>query len=458
MANTIEGTDGHDDIPGTVGDDYISAGEGNDLSQANDGNDSIFGAGGDDTLYGQGGNDLIYGQTGNDVVNGNDGDDYVVGNEGNDQVVGEAGNDHLRGDEGNDILIGGTGEDTLYGGIDNDELFGEGDNDELYGEDGDDTLHGQGGDDTLTGGAGADAFGLGEGGADLITDFDTTTGIGDGIKENNDRVDLSAFYNDTTLAAWNLANPENQYDSPLQWLRAEQSTGVLTSANGVRIQFDGEAVDAYSLSAENTNVTCFTRGTLIGTPNGAVAIENLRVGDLVMTRDHGPQPIRWIGSRLLSCADLTDNPKLRPVRISAGALGPDIPQSDLIVSPQHRILVRSNIAQKMFGTHEVLVAAKQLLQVTGIDIDQKPGGVEYFHILFDRHEVVLSNNAETESLFTGPEAMKSIGSAARAEIFAIFPELQELDYEPQAARLLTSGRLARKLAVRHQQNSRALVN
>jgi len=204
-------------------------------------------------------------------------------------------------------------------------------------------------------------------------------------------------------------------------------------------------------------VICFVRGTLLMTDRGEVAVEDLCVGDLVLTRDHGLQPVRWIGSRQLWAHELETMPNLRPVRIRAGAMGPGVPASDLMVSPQHRVLVRSKIAQKMFGAMEVLVAAKQLVLLDGIDIADDVQEVEYFHILFDRHEVVISNGAETESLYTGPQALKSVGDEAVQEICALFPELADPSHVPQPARFLPSGRQARKMGVRHLQNSRPLV-
>lgn len=204
-------------------------------------------------------------------------------------------------------------------------------------------------------------------------------------------------------------------------------------------------------------IPCFASGTLIRTVNGDAAVEDLRVGDLVLTKDHGPQPIRWIGRRKLGAHTLKAAPHLRPIRIKAGALGATTPSSDLVVSPQHRILVRSVIAQRMFGTIEVLSPAKQLLQLDGIDLATDLQEVEYLHILFDRHEIVISNGAETESLYTGAEALKSVGPAARAEIFALFPELADETTVPEAARLLASGRLARKMTVRHMENNKPLV-
>lgn len=217
-------------------------------------------------------------------------------------------------------------------------------------------------------------------------------------------------------------------------------------------------VDSETISIIEQEVApCFVSGTMIETAHGAVVIDSLAVGDQVWTKDNGLQSVKWIGNSRLSARALAAQPELHPIRIQVGALGNNTPTSDLLVSPQHRILVRSKVAQKLFATDEVLVAAKQLLQVQGIDIAKDLTEVEYFHILFDNHEVVLSNGAETESLYTGPEALRLVGPAARAEIFKLFPELADRDYTTPPARQLLSGRQARKLAVRHVQHNRPLI-
>ncbi len=234
--------------------------------------------------------------------------------------------------------------------------------------------------------------------------------------------------------------------------------GVYRNSAGTLLDdtFTFAGVNIINVEAVN-GPPCFVHGTRIETARGAVAIEDLAVGDLVMTRDNGLQPIRWIGRRVLSAQVLDAQPKLRPIRLRAGSLGQGVPSVDLLVSPQHRVLVRSAIAQRMFDAPEVLVAAKQLCQIDGIDVAEDVAGVEYVHMLFDRHEVVISNGAETESLFTGPEALKALGPASAEEIFAIFPELRDRDHAPSSARLMASGRLARKLAVRHANRSKPLV-
>ncbi|AGT09301.1 Hint domain-containing protein [Paracoccus aminophilus] len=216
-----------------------------------------------------------------------------------------------------------------------------------------------------------------------------------------------------------------------------------------------EGTGSFGTPISYDQFTCFAKGTLIASGQGVVAIEMIDVGDEILTKDNGLQTVRWIGSRKI---DLIAAPHLAPIRIAAGALGPRIPSTDLVVSPQHRVLVRSKIAQRMFGTTEMLVAVKQLLQIDGVEIAEEMTEVHYFHILCDRHEIVLSNGAETETLYTGAEAIKAVGAAAREEILAIFPELQDRAFTPEPARVLASGRMGRKLAVRHAQHERALVS
>ena len=202
---------------------------------------------------------------------------------------------------------------------------------------------------------------------------------------------------------------------------------------------------------------CFAEGTLIETGRGEVPVESLSVGDSVATRDSGLQAIRWIGQRLLSARDLEAMPRFRPIRIRAGALSAGVPARDLIVSPQHRVLVRSRIARRMFGTDEILVAAKHLCAIPGIEVALDLSRVRYVHFLLDGHEIVTSNGAETESLFAGPVALRSLDRAGLSELLDLFPELKTRGPAPVPARAFAPGRLGRRLAWRHVRNGKALV-
>ena len=213
----------------------------------------------------------------------------------------------------------------------------------------------------------------------------------------------------------------------------------------------GTTNDAITYPAQQS-VPCFVKGSFIRTDQGDRAIEDLSTGDMVLTHDNGLCPIRWIGATTVSPTRLDLQPNLRPIRIGAGSIGDGVPFSDLEVSPQHRVLVRSRIGKRLFHTDEILVAAKHLVGLPGIDVVNPRHGVTYYHMLFDNHEVVLSNGACTESLYTGPQAMRSVGAAARREIIALFPQLLKPTCPPKGARRFLTGREAREMVGRHAAN------
>ncbi|NDW53251.1 Hint domain-containing protein [Aliiroseovarius sp. PrR006] len=226
--------------------------------------------------------------------------------------------------------------------------------------------------------------------------------------------------------------------------------------DGSIIISDGGAKDITSGFAW-TDVTCFTAGTLIETDRGSVAIEGIQEGDLVLTAD-GLQPVRWIGKSPVAPLQLLSNPKLFPIRIIAGALGAGLPKRDLLVSRQHRMLVQSPIAQRMFGTTDVLIHAIKLTQLPGIYVDQSVSTVTYYHMLFDEHQVVYAEGAPSESLYTGPEALKAISDDARDEVLALFPELADRDYAPEFATFAPDGKRQKKLVARHLKNGKPLLS
>jgi hypothetical protein len=239
--------------------------------------------------------------------------------------------------------------------------------------------------------------------------------------------------------------------TPSGFILVDDGTATGTNSFSYTVSDGAGNTDVGFVTVTQT-VPCFVAGTLIETPSGPRRIEQFRVGDMVTTLDHGPQPVRWVGLRRLSGQDLDAAPALRPIRIARGALGDGLPLSDLLVSPQHRVLVRSRIARRMFDQDEVLVAAKQLLTLPGVTTVEGARSTVYVHLLFDRHEILLSNGAATESFFTGPEALKSVGPLAQAEILTLFPSLKDRS----AARMLVAGRAARSLAARHHKNRVAL--
>uniref|UniRef100_UPI0035676FD9 Hint domain-containing protein n=1 Tax=Rhodosalinus sp. TaxID=2047741 RepID=UPI0035676FD9 len=162
---------------------------------------------------------------------------------------------------------------------------------------------------------------------------------------------------------------------------------------------------------------------VIATPRGERLVEDLKQGDRVITRDNGIQEIAWTGSKALTGHQLARMPHLRPILIQAGALGNGLPEQDLMVSPNHRVLVANDRTSLYFDESEVLVAAKHLTGLAGVDEVTRLGAT-YVHFMFERHEVVLSNGAWTESFQPGDHSLKGIGAAQRGEILELFPELE----------------------------------
>ena len=194
-------------------------------------------------------------------------------------------------------------------------------------------------------------------------------------------------------------------------------------------------------------VPCYVAGTLIATPSGPRPVEALRRGDPVETRDRGPQPVRWVGRATRRAVGA-----LAPVRIAAGALGAGLPLRDLLVSPQHRMLLRSTIAARITGTAEVLVPAGKLLGLPGISRVVDMDRVSYVHFLCDHHEIVLAEGAPSETLLPGPQALAALGPGAEDELRALFPELERMGSLP--ARQIPTGRIQRRLVARHARNAR----
>lgn len=169
-------------------------------------------------------------------------------------------------------------------------------------------------------------------------------------------------------------------------------------------------------------MVCFAGETGIETDRGIRRARDIRVGDLVKTSE-GLKPVRWIGRREVTEAQMKAEPRYRPVLIRAGALGQGLPLRDLRVSRQHRMLVSTPIARRMFGQAEVLVPAICLVGMPGIGLDEEALEVDYVHLLFDGHEIVFAEGAPSESLYTGAQAWGALSEAAREEIRLIFPEL-----------------------------------
>jgi len=163
-----------------------------------------------------------------------------------------------------------------------------------------------------------------------------------------------------------------------------------------------------------SSIPCFVAGTMIRTVDGDKPVEQIEPGDLVITRDEGPRPVRWAGSRQVKAEG-----DFAPIRIRAGTFGE---HGDLLLSPQHRVLVRDSLAELLFGEDEVLVAAKDLLNDRSV-LRRAGGMVTYVHLMFDRHQVIYSEGLPTESFLPGPQTTNLFEQPVVDEICTIFPDL-----------------------------------
>ncbi len=392
-ADTISSGDGDDTINAGIDDDEIDAGGGDDLVTAGEGNDTVLGGMGNDTIYGG------LGPSFPDAINiADDGSDPIGPdlrpNNGMDYIDGGRGNDLIYGEDDDDTLIGGNGADTLYGGKDDDVIDG--------GIGQDDIIGGQG-MDSMFGGADRDEFFI-----DSRTDAfgDTVDGGTDG--NDVDTLDLRG------LGRFEIVNETVDAD------------GDSTSGTVNFLAADGSIEGSLTFREIERLIPCFTPGTLIGTARGEVRVEDLRVGDRVVTRDNGVQEVRWVGKADVGPAELMANSEKQPVLVRQGSLGRGLPERDMLLSPNHKLLIANDQTSLLFEEREVLVAAKHLVHIEGI-AQVRASQVTYVHFMFDHHEVVLSDGTWSESFQPGDYSMAGIDPDQREEIFSLFPALRDRD-------------------------------
>ncbi|OYU37427.1 MAG: hypothetical protein CFE33_20825, partial [Pseudorhodobacter sp. PARRP1] len=417
-----------------AGNDKVIGGAGNESVDGGAGNDSMAGGAGNDSLSGGANNDTLDGGAGNDGLDGGAGDDRFLLSDtfGNDTITGgetgETTGDVLNsagvttnvtltfsGSEagsitdgssttsfsqieavalgaGNDTVIGGAGNDSVDGGAGNDSMTGGAGNDSLSGGANNDTLDGGAGNDDLTGGAGDDRFVFETAsGHDVIHDFDMSYVDNGGVTA--DRLDVSDLDN-------GQGRPVTAFDVSI----TDDGLGnaVLHFPGGELITIIGLSPADAALPGTLTSmgIPCFARGTLILTTDGERRIEEIAVGDLVVTAQGGSQPVLWHGTRHLTAADLNDQPHLRPVRVQAGRFGA---VRDLTLSPQHAVSVAG-----------ALIRAKHLAEWgQGVRVAQGMRGVTYHHLLLPHHALIRSEGAWTESFYPGRIALAGLTASDR---------------------------------------------
>ncbi|PSL16573.1 Hint domain-containing protein [Shimia abyssi] len=230
---------------------------------------------------------------------------------------------------------------------------------------------------------------------------------------------------------------------PADGMQSDQIGSTGNNQNqSVQLDENGNWVSA---GLNEGTIPCFLHGTKIATKRGEVAVEDLRPGDMVVVRDGGFAPIRWIGSYRANARGAGFE-KSAPVRIPQGSMGRGVPARDLYVSPNHRIWMRDASFEVLFEEREVLIPAKQLVGWKGIEQVSYVPEPEYFHILFDKHQIILSDGLQTESFHPGELTIDQFEHEARDELMRMFPDLLDLAAYGETARRCLKSHEA-KLAV-----------
>jgi Ca2+-binding RTX toxin-like protein len=503
VADTITASGGNNVIEAGLGANIITTTAGNDVVTTGNAADTVITGAGDDIITDTGGAGAVTAGAGHDrlvmdfsaqapslsntltgagpTYGGVFGGTTYSGIE-EFHIIGGTGNDIFTTGDGADVLDGGAGADTLTAGDGSDVIYGTAGDVIVGGEDADGldfdvlVLDGPGTvtfdlgsteDGTVTldsGGAAVDFTGIEHiafSPTTLTTPEDTPL-VGDlGVTVASFEVGNISFTagdtasrteGDLTINADGtyIFTPAPNYNGPAPVINYTDSDGVTTPLFIEITPVDDVCVPPI----------CFVQGTLIETANGDIPIENLKVGDLVQTLDRGLQPLRWMGRRHLSARDLAENENenMRPIRIRKDVINAGSGVGDLIVSPQHRILVASKVAQRMFDSVEVLIAAKQLLAIDGVNIANDFEDVTYFHILFDQHEIVFANGVHSESLYLGQQALKCLSPEGREEIYTLFPEVASPTFMATSCRPIIQNKQASQLALRHAKNNKPLLS
>ncbi|WP_162177261.1 Hint domain-containing protein [Thioclava indica] len=278
-----------------------------------------------------------------------------------------------------------------------------------------DTIDGGSGDDQITTGAGADTLVFSDGdGADSVSDFDMSD---DGAGHTVDQFDVSGLTDGN-------GNPINAWDVTVS--KDGGGNAVLSFPNGESIVLKGVSPAQVSTAPQLNamGIPCFVAGTLIATPAGPRAVETLRCGDLVCTRDGPPMPVLWAGARSLSYDDFLREPRMRPIEFCTQALGNYAP---LRLSAQHCVWLPD-------GSGGALGRAAHMAACRwgGARVMRGVRAVHYSHILLARHALVQAQGAWVESFWPGLFALRALTSAARWELLRVKPELASILYADQA--------------------------
>ncbi len=175
-----------------------------------------------------------------------------------------------------------------------------------------------------------------------------------------------------------LTIDEGQVSQTLAFAGDYTTASFLLSAGAQQLSNSPPSLDV--------SIACYARGTAIRTDRGNVPVEELKIGDRVATFNGNARPIRWTGRRAYSGRFLASNPAVQPILFKAGSLDRYQPRRDLRVSPKHAMFL-----------HGCLVPAECLVNGVSVLRDTACTEIEYFHVELDSHDVILAEDAPSET-------------------------------------------------------------
>ncbi|MDE2575098.1 MAG: Hint domain-containing protein [Rhodospirillales bacterium] len=200
---------------------------------------------------------------------------------------------------------------------------------------------------------------------------------------------------------------------------------VIPEANksfGVTFSLTDTTLGATTEWTEYFHTPCYAAGTRIATPAGEVAVEALAIGDLVMTASGVARPVKWIGRRSYTAAQIAAFPAMRPVVVRRDAIGPAMPHRDLMVSPIHALFI-----------DDVFIPAAALVNDVSILRHDELAAVSYIHVELAAHDVVFAEGMPAETfvdddsrlMFDNSDEYVALYGAAPAAAGFAAPRLEE---------------------------------
>ena len=222
-------------------------------------------------------------------------------------------------------------------------------------------------------------------------------------------------------------------DKHIKYIALELFDYPATGCQTTMMMFEGAAPNLGALpsnlqvvpNAEPAQVdVCFSQGTLIATPSGDRPVETLKVGDIILNSNGDSRTVRWMSSNRATLAQMMEHPEKRPALIPKGCFGDGLPFQDLYVSGLHRIMLEGAGVETLFAERQVLCHARNLHAEEQVRTADWVGGLNYFHIMLDSHDLVFANGLPAESFYPTPSALDSLSDADKSALWQAFPELE----------------------------------